>query len=137
MSCNAVSPETLQPEKMEAEEQLLVAGVWRHAFQQLEHSAKGTLLAISTGNQGNQVGIPWCQIGSHLGWSLKGNRQTAWEDLTTMALWRSQLSGQAENLGVDVGKIIVFEHVCVGCCLRTILPLNIVTLDKFMTLLKK
>lgn len=112
MSCNAVSPETLQPEKMEAEEQLLVAGVWRHDFQQLEHSAKGAPLANSSGNQGNQVGIPWCQVGPHLGWSLKGNRQKAWEDLTTMALWRSQLSGQEENVGVDIEKNSLQTRLC-------------------------
>lgn len=131
ISCNAVSPEPLQPEKVAAEELFLVARVWRHGFQQLRHSAEGALLPNSTGNQGNQMGIPRCQAGSHLSWSLKGNRQNAWEDLTAMALWRSQLSGQEENLGVDVGKNLVFEHVCVGHCLCSILPLNTVTLDKF------
>lgn len=110
---HAVSPETLQPEKVAAEELFLVARVWRHGFQQLRHSAEGALLANSTGNQGNQMGIPRCQAGSHLSWSLKGNRQNAWEDLTAMALWRSQLSGQEENLGVDVGKNLVFEHMFV------------------------
>jgi hypothetical protein len=75
---------------METEEQLLVARVWRHDFQQLEHSARGALLVNSTGNQGNQMGMPWCQARPHLGLSLKGNRQKAWEDLSEVVLWRSQ-----------------------------------------------
>lgn len=60
-----------------------------------------------------------------------------------LVLGRSQLSGKEENLGTDSGKNIDLElmfvelTVCVGHSLHSVLPLNVVTLDKFYNSLEE
>lgn len=125
----------------EAEELHMVAGVWRHYFQLLEHLDKGSWLSNATGNQGNQMVMPWCQAGPRLGWSLKVNRgRRHGKTFGTREISIEWRAGEFRNWQWKEHwpwTHVCWTHVCVGHSLHSVLPLNVVTLDKFYNSLEE